>query len=300
MSACLVIRPTAITDAILGSSNVLENDFAAWASTTAYAVGDKCIVLATHRVYEALQAHTNQYPPDTTGGTTPYWLDTGATNRWVMFDSKVGTRTTNANSISVTLSPGRINSLALMEVAAATITVTLTDPVEGVVYSKDVDMTANSGITDMYAYFFEPIIRRTSLILTDIPPYSSGELTVTISDTTAECGLLVVGNFRELGRTLYGLKAGIADYSVKSTDSFGNTGWVKRDYANTINCDLFIKNNVIDETRRILAEYRSTPVVWVTSDSYDLTVVYGAYIRFEIVLPDYGYSQCNLEIEGLI
>lgn len=51
-----LIRPTALTDAMLTSSTAPENDYAAWATSTAYAVGARVILTSTHRKYEALAA----------------------------------------------------------------------------------------------------------------------------------------------------------------------------------------------------------------------------------------------------
>ena len=44
-----LIRPTALTDAMLTSSTAPENDYAVWASGTAYAVGSRVILTSTHR-----------------------------------------------------------------------------------------------------------------------------------------------------------------------------------------------------------------------------------------------------------
>ena len=44
-----LIRPTTLTDAMLTSSTAPENDYAVWASGTAYAVGSRVILTSTHR-----------------------------------------------------------------------------------------------------------------------------------------------------------------------------------------------------------------------------------------------------------
>lgn len=68
-----LIRPTNLTDAMLTSSTAPETDYPAWSSATAYAVGARVILTATHRRYEALAASTNVTP-----STDPTkWLDLG-------------------------------------------------------------------------------------------------------------------------------------------------------------------------------------------------------------------------------
>jgi len=75
-----LIRPTALTDAMLTSSTAPENDYPVWAAATVYAVGARVILTSTHRKYEALAASTGVNP-----ATDPTkWLDLGPTNRWAM------------------------------------------------------------------------------------------------------------------------------------------------------------------------------------------------------------------------
>ena len=74
-----LVKPTAITDSNLTSSNVTEADYAAWNSSTAYVAGNRVIVVATHKIYESLTSNTNKYPPSYLTGTTPDWLEVGAT-----------------------------------------------------------------------------------------------------------------------------------------------------------------------------------------------------------------------------
>lgn len=49
-----VIAPKVVTDAMLVSSSVPETDYTAYNSATAYAIGDKCMVAASHLIYESL------------------------------------------------------------------------------------------------------------------------------------------------------------------------------------------------------------------------------------------------------
>ena len=75
-----LIRPTTLTDAMLSSSTAPENDYAAWGSGTAYAVGARVILTSTHRRYEALAASTGVNP----ASDPTKWLDIGPTNRWAL------------------------------------------------------------------------------------------------------------------------------------------------------------------------------------------------------------------------
>ena len=120
-----VIKPNPITDAVLVSSTVPETDHPAWNAATSYTVGDRVIRTTTHRVYEALLAGVDSGLPESTSAR---WVAVGATNRWRMLDSEVGSVTSAPGSLSVVLAPGYATALALLEVDAQSISVTVTSP----------------------------------------------------------------------------------------------------------------------------------------------------------------------------
>ena len=115
-----LIRPTALSDAMLTSSSATENDYAVWSSGTAYGVGARVILTSTHRKYEALAASSGVNP----SSDPAKWLDLGPTNRWAMFDARVGTATSRAGSLQVVLAPGAADGIALIDTEAETASVT--------------------------------------------------------------------------------------------------------------------------------------------------------------------------------
>lgn len=117
-----LIRPIEITDAMLSSSTVAENDHPAWNAGTAYVTGNRVILASTHRRYEALAASTGVNP----ASDPTKWLDLGPTNRWAMFDARVGTASTRTASLQAVLAPGAVDAVALIDTDAEGATVTLT------------------------------------------------------------------------------------------------------------------------------------------------------------------------------
>jgi hypothetical protein len=298
-----LVRPTYMTDALLTSTDVPETDYAVYVAWTTYATGTTIVVIATHKVYESLQdANTGNYPPDNTGGTTPWWLEIGATNAWKMFDTQVGTQTSQADGIVVETAPGRINSLALLNISAASVAITLTDPTDGVVYSETVSTVSASGINDWYAYFFEPIVRDSELVKLDIPAYSAATLKVEFIEVgeTVACGMMVVGNKKLLGMTQWQPEISILDYSRKETDAFGNPTLIVRKSARLLNADIVLPTSYVNEVRKTLTDYRATPAVWAGDPDFQSTIIYGFYRSFSLVLSGPSTSDCNIEIEGLI
>ena len=294
-----LIRPTTLTDAMLTSSTAPETDYPAWSSVTAYTVGARVILTATHRRYEALAASTNVSP-----STDPTkWLDLGPTNRWAMFDARVGTATSRAASLQVGLAPGAIDALALIDTEAESATVTLT--AGGVqVYSRS--QTFNVGgvaIDNWFSWFFEPLGQKTSMLFLDLPVYAAGQLSVTLTrDNPADsvsCGTLLVGRQLSLGDTEHGADIGIIDYSRKETDQFGVTSVVERAFAKRMTAKVVLSTDAIDDIHRSLAALRATPVLWIGSESFESLTVYGFYKEFSIDIAYPTVSYCSLTIEGL-
>jgi len=294
-----LIRPTTLTDAMLNSSTAPENDYTVWAPGTAYAVGSRVILTSTHRKYEALTASTGIDP-----STDPTkWLDLGPTNRWAMFDARVGTATMRAASLQAVLAAGAIDAVALIDTDAESATVTLT--ADGVTnYTQT--QTFNIGgvaIDNWFSWFFEPIGRRTTLLFLDVPVYANGIVTVTIARDnpadTISCGTLLVGRQLSLGDTEHGADIGIIDYSRKEADQFGVISVVERAYAKRMTARVVMATDSVDVIHRALASLRATPVLWIGSENFESLTVYGFYKEFSIDLAYPTVSYCSLTIEGL-
>lgn len=295
------IRPIEIVDAVLVDTNVAEADHAAYNAGTTYGLAERVIVVAsdTHKVYESLQAENTGHTPAT---SPTWWLEISSTNRWKMFDEKYGSQTENADSIEVELLvPGRMNSLYLGNLSGASAHVTMTDDTEGVVYDREVALYSLSAGSSFYAWFFDPIVRRNELALADLPPYSDVTLAIAISDegATAKCGICQVGLARKIGDVEWGLSVGIQDFSLKKTDDFGDVTITRRAYAKRASFPIRIPRGLVDEVYRLLALYRATPVVWIGTELYDASIVYGFFKDLTIQIPGPKDSLCTLDIEGL-
>lgn len=298
-----LIKPVEITPAKLISSNVPETEHPAWSATATYALGDR--VLLNHTIYEALAAVPAGVKPGeevVTKDAPAKWLDRGKDNRWRMFDNKVESLTTNPNTIVVTIKPGAVvNSLALFNLQGKSVTVSMVDPVEGEVYRKEVSLV-DAGVTNWYDWFFEPIGRRTDLVVLDMPAYGSANVVVTI-DAGAEVaavGHLVLGAVKQIGTAIYGTSVGINDYSRKTTDDFGNTVVIQRSFSNRAEFDVVLDTSEVTRVRRLLAELRSTPVVWIGEETYEATILFGFYKDFQIVFSGPTVSECSITVEGVI
>lgn len=294
------IHPASIADAQLVSSSVAETDHAVWAAATAYTAGQRVIrTTGVHRIFERLIGGTTATAPESDLVT---WVDVGPTNRWAMFDKSVGTVTSGASPIVIELAPGQIvEGVALLDLDCESVNVVCTvAAVE--VYNRTFDPVLDTTpIIDWYSYFFESIARRTTVVITDLPPYTGMTITISIGGTgTVSCGTCVVGRVYDVGSTLYGAQVGITDYSTKTTNAYGATTVTQRGYARRMSARTALDAAAMDRTAARLSAVRATPVVWIGSDDIESTVVYG-WIKdwgVDLALPSVYY--CSLTVEGLV
>ena len=295
-----VIKPVTYEGSMLVSTNATNVD-AEYSAGTIYAAGNRVTYLET--IYESLVVSNTGNTPST---SPAQWVEIGASNKRAMFDTQVSTQTTRATPLTVTVAPGtRFNSLALLNMGGVTaLTITVTDGQGGpTVYSQTISLVDDFAV-DWYMYFFEPTALRGDVVLTDIPPYVSGRVTVSLSagSGSVSIGSMLLGTFYELGGTEYGAGAGIRAYSVKETDEFGVTTFMQRAFSKRMEAQIFVENNRLTFMSRILSELRATPTVWIGADDdrFSPLVMLGFYRDFNIDIAYPEHSLCRLEIEGLI
>lgn len=385
-----IIRPAAITDSVLFSSNVAEADYTAFSAATIYSAGTRVRFVGSdiHKIYESItgststvtmtiaapcvvtwSAHgraegdpisfttTGALPTGLVSGTayyvktptantfnvaatvggaaitttgtqsgthtaisslnynhTPpnatYWLDVGATNRWKCFDVSVASQTSNTSSIAnVFHTTGRVDSVALLNVNAASATITQTDATEGVVYSETFSMVSDSGITNMFDYFMEPIERISDKVVTNLLPYANSTIAVTLTDagSTVLCGCMILGLAKDISYLNNGTPVGVElgvklstqDYSVKQRDAFGNYTILERAFNKRADFTVYVEGTYVDSLMKLLSGYRATPVVYLGTGAYASTAVYGFYKDFSIDIAHHTKSICSISIEGL-
>jgi len=297
-----MIIPIEVTTAMLTSSTILEDDAAEWDAVTSFAVDDLVILASTHRIYRAILgggANVNKNPAT----ETTYWLDSGATMKWRMFDEVVGAQSADVDGLAVSIqldSDTLITSVAALNCIASSIRIVVTDPVDGVVYDETTALISDSGIVDWYAWFNTPLKLTADFAVTDIPAYVGALVEITFAGSgIVSCGELVLGTVEDMGGTEYGATVSIRDYSVKTQDDFGFFSITPRAYSKRGQFKLQVEAAEVDDLAALLAEYRSTPVVYVGTDDYASTIVYGFFKNFDIDIAYANLSYCSIEIEGL-
>jgi len=99
----------------------------------------------------------------------------------------------------------------------------------------------------------------------------------------------------------YGISSSIDDYSVITTDEWGVSKLVERDYVKRVNYPITVENWAMRRAFSTLAALRATPAVFIGSDDYRYTpfTVFGRVARFSVSLSFATYSIINVEVQGL-
>ena len=264
-----------------------------YSGATSYALDFIVTDTATHSLYKSLAAgNLGNALTDATK-----WEYYSPTNTWAMFDEKFQTQTYCAESISVEVSPGEIvNSVALLNVEGASATVTQTT--SG--YSRTISLVEHN-VLNWYDWFYELPIRTGDTVFSDIPPYPSDTLTITIDNAggVARCGVCVIGKSKTLGETQWDASRTINDYSQTSEDASGNVSLAQGSYSKRLNVDFYVMPGYESEVIRTLEQYRSTPLVFVGSEDYSASIVYGFLGAWGVPFSATG-RKAYLEIKGLI
>lgn len=295
-----ILRPIEVTDAVLAASSVplpvvapgIDPDPDQWLVGTAYALASEA--RDGQRRYVSRQAANTGHTPAT---SPDWWLDTGPVNRVAMFDQSLGTVTSAAEQIVVTLAPtSYMDGISLMGLRGQEVRVQVADSP----FDQTFGLYYPRAVSNMYEYRFEPFEQREKLLVTGLPVGPGVQITITISNPggVAACGMCVPGLLRKFGETEFGASVGIKDYGKKSVDQWGKPTLLEGAWSDRMTITVDVPNYLIDALKRELTRYRSRPVVWIASGLFEATQVYGTFRDFSIVIPNAKKSKCSIEIEG--
>lgn len=312
MTAILkVLVPISIANTTtLFSSTATEADYTVYNPLTTYVPATdntgRCISTVTHRVYESLRTgNIGHDPTDIKNrvGTAPWWLDVTPTNKFAMFDGEVSTPTTVTSPLTVVIRAGRFNSLYLAGLDADTLTYTVKDAPSGNVLVTQTIALEGSAPDDYYEYFNDPFSAQTDYIASDIPPYSSMELTLTLSKSSGSvsCGMLSIGDMKPLGKTLSGAKAKPKTYAYIKEDEFGNNVIKRRKSAKDMSLTAYLEISEVNSVLDTITGLLDVACIWIATDSPQYTGlrVFGLGSA-EISYDSTSIAMLTLNVKGLI
>lgn len=318
MDACSVLVPVDVigTAGVLqsitagGGGALAEDTNPAWASGTTYVVGDRVYSASTHKVYESLKdANVGKDPTveanrTTATGVGTWWFEVGPTNRTAMFDGLVSTQTSAASPLVITLTPDAFNGFALFGVDADTMTVVVKDaPGGNVIYSETNTPLEGSMPADYYEYFFDRYRPLTQVIRTDLDPYGSSEITLTLTKATGpvKLGMFAIGDLRPVGIPQRDAEVTPEDFSRIKTDGFGNTYVKKGPNATGLSISAVLDLDLAGSVLQTFKDVLGTPCVVVGSKAnmFEWITVFGLPSAKMRPIP-YPYATVSISVKGLI
>nr|WP_289108759.1 hypothetical protein [uncultured Halomonas sp.] len=309
-----IIEPLQPNLTTLTASSLDESTLPVWDSGTAYSVGDEVRIFSdgAYRTYEALIASTGEDPTtdpvalegDPSAGQ-PYWLATGSTNRWAMFDGSVGSPSADTTDIVVTYTPGTaINALALFNVVGGTVNVTVASALAGGEIYNQTQKTLGDRGPGYWDFYFGGVSVRTRFQFFGIPFYPDMMITVTVAKAggaeMAAIGELVFGKEFVIGEDVLGMEPRIKDYSTNEFNAtFGYNVLVVRQTRRRLSITTMIDENRADTVFDKIQSLASQKVVWI-ADKYASGIIYGFYSDFIPAHNTYKVVQAQFKIEGLV
>lgn len=215
-----------------------------------------------------------------------------------MFDGSVTSQTksqTKSSRIIVTLTIDRpTDTLALLNISAYDCYVTFTDNVSGVVYNNYHDLSVE-GMPGEY---------ETDLLVTGVAGFNSGTVFIYLSKgalggSACAVGACLLGLAVDVGGAQYGASAGIQDFSIIEPNTFGDYDITERAYSKWGSFQVMVPTVNVARVFRILSEQRAKKTLFIGSDSYALTAIYGFPDDWSVVIQYEDYSVLNIRIKGL-
>lgn len=275
----LIIERIPITLSMIAASNATAaGDPPAYNAGTTYALDTEAAPVlvtdvAAQLVYRSRQAGNTGHTP----ATSPDWWElVRSANKTAMFDERVASQTTNADSIAVTVVPGQnVNAAVVLNSDADSVQLTVTDPVDGLVF--DETQTLIEDVTDYDEFCFAPVVYRRKALFLNLPPYPDASISITLArpGNTAACGVCGLGYAVPAGDAEWGLEMGIDDYSEKVVSSLGLAALIEGDYADVMSLTAWVKRAAADALAERLTRLRATPAFYVGGEQFTSTVIYG-------------------------
>lgn len=295
------MRWMAVTDAMLVSSNVPENDHPAYNPATPYPAKTRVRLDATHYVYEnTLEGATGKDP-----ATNPnIWVRVRATNRWRLFDAKNSSVTAQANTISYVFKPGAAVPMvaALGLVNCFSIQVRIIDPDHGLVRDVTISPAPRMVRSNWWEFYFGERIGGTSIALFEgLPSYPNALLHVDlVGGPGLSIGLLVFGQPRTWGFGVrWGARVGRKIYSRNEENDFGDFDLLKLPSAKRASFDLDIDNEEVDPLLSYLSDIDADICLFIAARRFEALVIAGIFRNHDVQLENETESTLQIQLLGI-
>ncbi len=267
-----------------------------------YSKGEK-VTDTDGKIYECQISDTNRQPLT---NAVQWWLDVAPSNATAFQDGEVSTQSVANGDMEFTITTGVIDTLALVGIQGGTATVTVRDGLGGTVGFEQTQGISGEIVADWYSFTYgDAAIPLRKVVFSELPPYVNAHVTIKIvGDGEVKLGAIAAGVQANIGiGASYGANIEVKDYSVKTTDEFGKTKFVKRGYKEVLEISVLLDKTSFNQTHNALINLRSTPWFLIVSDDGDLSealYMYGFYNSYRNVIDYPTATIYSLQFESLV
>lgn len=279
------------------STNAVDETVAEYVASTTYNANDEVKITSLKRKYISKIDGNTDYPVNSSN-----WVDMGALNSWSCFDDKLFSQTITSSDLIVEIDTSRATKIALMNLTAVTeAIIETTDNSDGSIKTETISLR-DYGVNNLYDYAYKPF-RDKKQLLYDIEWLPSSKVKITLQ-TTQEIGvgMILSGIEESSGLTLWGSSIGQIDYSQINTDAWGNTSFVPRNVAKTVDAKLIIDTVEADTNMALFDDIRASLSLFIGDErdkGFESMNVFG-FIKSVSIPLEVTKSEYTIKIIGVV
>ncbi len=270
-----------------------------WVSGATYLAGVECIRASTHRTYTRLVDGAGTIAPEL---DTNNWKDTGATNKWAMFDLNSNQQTVLASPLTVVIAPGeRVTAIGITGIEANAVTIVQT--VGATVYYNKTFTTLERNVLNWLQYFLAPFRYTRALAVFDIPPVSGSTITITFTGTTVKCARVFVGTGIDMGTATEDAESDVINTSKAERDTDNKATLLARPTVPKADLIVISDNTMVPTLRALRTDSNAKVILWSALDDdianswFDAFLIAGFWKTFTIRPFGASESKTTLKIE---
>ncbi|WP_375276363.1 hypothetical protein, partial [Methylorubrum thiocyanatum] len=227
--------------------------------------------VASHRLFKSLVDANSAALTDITR-----WQDFSPTNRWAAFDGKRSNQSKRPGELYFEIqATKRVDTIGLLALGASRANIKVEVAGE-VLREKNISLISSYGIRGRYSWLFEPIVRKSAIVVSGLPIDLNPKLSITLTGgAEVAVGHIVHGRSRKLGGTQFGAELGMTDFSKFEEDGFGGLEVLVRGYRDRGSFTVEVDNRAVDGVVTLIKQYHATPVLVVASENFASMIYFG-------------------------
>lgn len=292
------------------NDSVPENEAPLWdAATTYHSASDEeprpaDRVIYNHYVYECRKENSNKPPDLNSDYDGAAWRTIAVTNKYACIDVYRHTQTIAPEGEMILIIQVPFDRPAtgfgLLNMDATSVKVMLKSDDGEVLWGGETHRLLEDTVS-LWNYFFDPFRYLQDKTFTNIIPIS-GVLEIELYGGRPAIGTIVVGEHVLLGLTQYGPRSGFKDYSISTTDQYGNVQYFERKKAKIGTFSVHIPPKDMDYVTQRVTDVGSRPTLWIGDDGvgYPFMAIFGRLKEFDTSLVGFSQGEATFDIEGFV